>query len=157
MQKGRKIFAISHNVLWLGTISISTTSNDLRTETFECALDLHYSWALDSSTISPIDPKKKLILPLHIKRFQSPYLGTCESGQGQSCTPVLTSQSQGYGNGNPDCVDLRESNIGSTPFLVISIQVFFSSKITGRKKVDKEKHEMIKRTYLLPSTIQSHS
>ena len=76
--------------------------------------------------------------------------------EGQSWTLVLTSQPHGYGNGHPDCVDLRESSIGSTPFPVMSMPVLFSSKTMGGKKVGKEKQEMIKRTYLLPSAIQSH-
>jgi len=146
-----------------GTISVTPQiSNDLRTEPFEGSQDLFYSWVLDSSLLNSIPQPHISTRPTKLTTWRPssaykeiPVPIPPNVREGQRWRLLLTCQAQGFGNGNPESIDLRESNIGSIPFPVMSMPVSFTSKTMRGKKDEKGKQEMIERTYLLPFMVQS--
>jgi len=146
-----------------GTISLTPQiSNDLRTEPFDGSQDLFYSWALDSPLSNSI-PQPHISTKLTKLTTWRPSSAYKEIPvpkppnlrEGEKWRLLLTCQAQGYGTGNPESINLKDSNIGSIPFPVMSMPVSFSSKALLGKKDEKGKQEMIGRTYLLPSITQT--
>ena len=132
-----------------GIVSITPQiSNDLRTEPFENAQDLYFSWSLQSlfntnttttkplklTTWRPSTAYKEIPVPLppHVR-------------QGQSWRLIITGSVQSHGRSRPDTIDLGSEEIGKlVPFPVMSMPVLFST--TGTKSVS-SKQEKIERMY----------
>ena len=129
-----------------GTISITPqVANDLRTEPFDGAQEIYYSW-------SPVNPNSAEPYPaisapqkLTVWRQSSAYKEIpvpLPQGlrEGQSYRLVLTA----HGQGRPHIINLAASDLGTRPFPVLSMPVLFSSR--GRAG----KQEQIERVYRIP-------
>ncbi|KAH9893559.1 putative methyltransferase-domain-containing protein [Cubamyces lactineus] len=129
-----------------GSISITPqVANDLRTELFDGAQEIYYSW-------SPVNPNRAEPYPaitvpqkLTVWRQSSAYKEIpvpLPQGlrEGQSYRLVLTA----HGQGRPHIINLAASDLGIRPFPVLSMPILFSSR--GRAG----KQEQIERLYRIP-------
>ncbi|KAI9067953.1 hypothetical protein FKP32DRAFT_1643182 [Trametes sanguinea] len=133
-----------------GSISITPqVANDLRTEPFDGAQEIYYSW-------SPVNPARAEPYPsittpqkLTVWRQSSAYKEIpvpLPQGlrDGQSYRLVLTA----HGQGKPHIINLAAHDLGARPFPVLSMPVLFSSR--GRAAHAGEKQEQIERVYRVP-------
>ncbi|KAI0630629.1 putative methyltransferase-domain-containing protein [Trametes polyzona] len=133
-----------------GSISITPqVSNDLRTEPFDGAQDIYYSW----SPVTPqrAEPYPSITVPqkLTVWRQSSAYKEIpvpLPQGlrDGQSYRLVLTA----HGQGRPHIINLAAQDIGTRPFPVLSMPILFSSR--GKAGSGAEKQEQIERVYRIP-------
>ncbi|CDO69672.1 hypothetical protein BN946_scf184851.g60 [Trametes cinnabarina] len=133
-----------------GSITITPqVANDLRTEPFDGAQDIYYSW----SPVNPArpEPYPSITIPqkLTVWRQSSAYKEIrvpLPQGlqDGQSYRLVLTA----HGQGRPHIINLAAHDLGARPFPVLSMPILFSSR--GRAAHAGEKQEQIERVYRLP-------
>ena len=123
-------------------------ANDLRTELFQEAHDIFYSWMLVSNESSPssfpsITKPRKLTTwrqESAYKEMTVPLPPGIQDGQKYSL--VLTAHDQGF----PHVINLAGLSCGARPFPVISMPIIFAS----RHKHSLGKQEQIRRIYRVP-------
>jgi hypothetical protein len=136
-----------------GSISITPQiANDLRTELFDGAQDIYYSWAphqagIATSYFAPSPTTKPVKLTTW--RQSSAYKEISVPSppgirDGQAWRLVLTSQVQG----KPHIIHLNDHELGKTPFPVFSMPIVFHSRNTKASLVGKQ--EQIERMYTFP-------
>ncbi|KAI0766645.1 putative methyltransferase-domain-containing protein [Trametes elegans] len=132
-----------------GSIHITPqVANDLRTEPFDGAQEVYYSWAPVNP--SRVEPYPSITAPqkLTVWRQSSAYKEIpvpLPQGvrDGQSYRLVLTA----HGQGRPHIINLAAHDLGVRPFPVLSMPIMFSSR--GRADAA-EKQEQIERVYRVP-------
>jgi hypothetical protein len=133
-----------------GSISITPQiANDLRTEPLDGAQDIYYSWALpqhNSGLSKSAPPSITKAVKLTTWRQSSAYkeisvplpLGVRD---GQPWRLVLTSHAQGRFH----VINLKDHDVGRTPFPVISMPIILNSRHPKLSVVGKQ--EQIERVY----------
>ncbi|KAJ3502835.1 hypothetical protein NLJ89_g8708 [Agrocybe chaxingu] len=144
-----------------GAIQITPQiSNDLRTETFDSAQDLFYTWSLSSPSSSQGRPQNAKqnnyqsktastkLTTLRPSTAYKPIPVPLPSGvrEGQHWMLTLTSRPPSHGNERAEVIDLARADVGRVPFSVMSIPVLFSAR--GGKS--EKKQETVRRCYTLP-------
>lgn len=130
-----------------GSIAITPqVANDLRTEPFDGAQDIYYSWSLADHNRAEPYPSVTTPQKLTVWRQSSAYKEIpvpLPQGlrDGQSYRLVLTA----HGQGRPHIINLAAHDLGARPFPVLSMPILFSSR--GRTV---EKQEQIERVYRVP-------
>ncbi|KAI0832023.1 putative methyltransferase-domain-containing protein [Trametes gibbosa] len=135
-----------------GSISITPqVSNDLRTEPFDSAQEIYYSWSQTVNNLSPPEPYPNITVPqkLTVWRQSNAYKEIpipLPQGlrDGQSYRLVLTA----HGQGRPHIINLAGNDLGARPFPVMSMPILFSSRWRGGGGM--EKQEQIERVYRIP-------
>lgn len=135
-----------------GSISITPqVSNDLRTEPFDGAQEIYYSWSQTANGSSRPEPYPSITAPQKLtvwrqsgayKEMRVPLPQGLRDGQ--SYRLVLTA----HGQGRPHIVNLAGADLGARPFPVMSMPILFSSR--GRGGAAVEKQEQIERVYRIP-------
>lgn len=136
-----------------GTISITPqVANDLRTEPFDGAQDIFYSWTQSQFGPSTSSSPPRITKPIKLttwrqasayKEIKVPLPPSIRNGQ--SWRLVLTTQAQA----SPHTINLGNSALGNTPFPVMSMPVLFDSS----SRLDPSaggKQEQVERVYQLP-------
>lgn len=130
-----------------GTISITPQiSNDLRTEHFDEAQDLYYSWAREGAPAFATKAVKLTTWRLATAYKEIPLPVPPGVREGQRWRLMLMVQQPAIGQAHPESIDLGSTNIGQLPFPVISMPVLF----VGKGSKSSSKQEMIQRNYLVP-------
>ncbi|KAI0676122.1 putative methyltransferase-domain-containing protein [Trametes maxima] len=133
-----------------GLISITPqVANDLRTESFDGAQEIYYSWSPVVTNRTESYPSITTPQKLTTWRQSSAYKEIpvpLPQGlrDGQSYRLVLTA----HGQGKPHIINLAASDIGERPHPVISMPILFSSR--GRAGHGAGKQEQIERVYRIP-------
>ncbi|KAH9857281.1 putative methyltransferase-domain-containing protein [Lenzites betulinus] len=135
-----------------GSISITPqVSNDLRTEPFDGAQEIYYSWSQTANGASRPEPYPSITAPQKLtvwrqsgayKEMRVPLPPGLRDGQ--SYRLVLTA----HGQGRPHIINLAGTDLGTRPFPVMSMPILFSSR--GRGGAAVEKQEQIERVYRIP-------
>ncbi|KAI0351369.1 hypothetical protein OH77DRAFT_950098 [Trametes cingulata] len=133
-----------------GSVSITPqVANDLRTEPFDGAQDIYYSWSPVNLTRAEPYPTITTPQKLTVWRQSSAYKEIpvpLPQGlrDGQSYRLVLTA----HGQGRPHIINLAAQDLGVRPFPVLSMPILFSSRTRGGSAG--EKQEQIERVYRVP-------
>ncbi|KAI0640729.1 putative methyltransferase-domain-containing protein [Trametes meyenii] len=133
-----------------GSISITPqVANDLRTEPFDGAQEIYYSWAPVVSQKTESYPSITASQKLTTWRQSSAYKEISVPlpqglRDGQAYRLVLTA----HGQGRPHIINLAASDIGARPHPVLSMPILFSPR--ARAGNTAEKQEQIERVYRIP-------
>ena len=136
-----------------GSISITPQiANDLRTELFDGAQDIYYSWSppqdnkgLSKSAPPPTTKPVKLTTWRQSSAYKElPVPLPPGIRDGQPWRLFLTS----HAHGKPNVINLKDSGFGHTPFPVISMPIMFNSR--HPKTLATGKQEQIERIYGFP-------
>lgn len=133
-----------------GSISITPqVANDLRTEPFEGAQDIYYSWCptdVSASAVSQITKPLKLTTWRQSNAYKElPVPLPPGVREGQTWRLILTPHTQS----RPYAIDLKGYQLGKTgPLPVVSMPIFCSSRHS--KMLAGIKQEQIERIYRLP-------
>ncbi|KAI8996624.1 putative methyltransferase-domain-containing protein [Trametes punicea] len=133
-----------------GSLSVTPqVANDLRTEPFDGAQEIYYSWSLvnpnRTDSLPSITAPQKLTVWRQSSAYKEiPVPPPQGLREGQSYRLVLTT----HGQGRPHIINLAAHDIGIRPFPVLSMPILFSSR--GRSASAAEKQERIERVYRVP-------